>query len=64
VKIAFRESFARDLKGLRDKRLLKRVREAIEAVEGAGSLTELTNLRKLKGTRLRTLGLHRPDTCT
>jgi len=49
VKTAFKESFARDLKGIRDKRLLKRVRDVIEAVEQANSLSVLPHLKKLKG---------------
>jgi len=50
VKIAFRESFARDLKSVRDKQLLRRVKEHIEAVESADSPNSLPNLKKLKGT--------------
>jgi len=51
VKTAFRESFARDLKGLRDKKLLKRVRDVIENVEKADSLTALPHIKKLKGEK-------------
>ena len=51
MKTAFRESFARDLKGVRDKKLLKRVKECIEAVEKADSLGALLNLKKLKGAK-------------
>jgi hypothetical protein len=32
VKVEFRESFTKDLKGLQDKNLLKRAKEVIEAV--------------------------------
>jgi mRNA interferase RelE/StbE len=49
LKVDFRDSFAKDLKGVREKGLLKRVREIIEAVEKADSLGELPNLKKLKG---------------
>jgi mRNA interferase RelE/StbE len=49
VKVEFRDSFAKDLKGVKEKGLLGRVREIIEAVEKADSLTELPNLKKLKG---------------
>jgi mRNA interferase RelE/StbE len=49
VKVEFKESFAKDLKGVKDKGLLKRAREIIEAVEKADSLTEISNLKKLKG---------------
>jgi len=51
VKTAFRETFARDLKGVRDKNLLQRVKESIEAVERADSLNALPNLKKLKGAK-------------
>jgi mRNA-degrading endonuclease RelE of RelBE toxin-antitoxin system len=51
VKTAFRESFARDLKALRDNSLLKRVKEVIEAAERADSLTDLSSLKKLKGLK-------------
>jgi len=51
VKTAFRESFARDLKGVREKKLLNRVREAIETIENADSLSVLLNLKKLKGEK-------------
>jgi hypothetical protein len=49
VKTALKESFARDLKALRNKELLKRIRDVIEAVEQANSLSALPNLKKLKG---------------
>jgi mRNA interferase RelE/StbE len=49
VNTAFKESFARDLKTVRNKKLLKRVKEVIEAVEQAETLTALPQLKKLKG---------------
>ena len=62
MKVEFRRSFARDLTKIRDKALLKRVAELIEAVERAPSLTEISNLKKLKGRtdyyRIR-IGNHR-----
>ena len=51
MKTAFRESFARDLKAVRDKKLLQRVKESIEAVERAESLNSLPNLKKLRGAK-------------
>jgi mRNA interferase RelE/StbE len=51
VKTAFRQSFARDLKAVRDKKLLQRVKESIQAVEKADSLSALPNLKKLKGAK-------------
>ena len=49
MKVGFRDSFAKDLKGVKDKGLLKRAGELIEAVEQAASLAEIPNLKKLKG---------------
>jgi len=49
VKVEFRESFAKDLKGVEDKGLLKRAKEIIEVIEKADSLAEMSNLKKLKG---------------
>jgi mRNA interferase RelE/StbE len=62
VKVAFRESFAKDLKRIKDKPLLRRVKEIIEAIELADTAVQIPNLKKLKGHqnyfRLR-LGDHR-----
>lgn len=49
MKVEFRDSFAKDLKGIKEKGLLSRVREIIEAVEKTNSLAELPNLKKLRG---------------
>ena len=49
MKAEFRESFAKDLKGVKDKGLLNRVKELIEVVEKADSLVDISNLKKLKG---------------
>ncbi len=49
MKVEFRDSFTKDLKGVRDKGLLKRAKEVIEALEKADSLDEIHNLKKLKG---------------
>ncbi len=49
MKVEFRESFAKDLKGIKDKGLLKRAKEIIEAVEKVDSLADIPNLKKLKG---------------
>lgn len=50
MKVEFRESFAKDLKGIKEKSLLSKVREVVEAVEEADSLAELPSLKKLKGS--------------
>jgi mRNA interferase RelE/StbE len=49
VNVEFKESFARDLRSIKDKPLLKRVKELIERVEQAQHIDELGNLKKLKG---------------
>jgi mRNA interferase RelE/StbE len=49
VKVEFRESFAKDLKGVTDKGVLSRAKEVIKAIEQADSLAELFNLKKLRG---------------
>jgi mRNA interferase RelE/StbE len=51
VNVSFRSSFARDLNRIRDKNLLRRVREAIEDVEHAQSINDLPNLKKLKSNK-------------
>jgi mRNA interferase RelE/StbE len=49
LKVRFKESFARDLRALKDKTLLGRIRALIEDVEKAGSLGEVASLKKLRG---------------
>jgi mRNA interferase RelE/StbE len=49
VNVAFEESFLKDLRAVKDKFLLRRVRELIETVEQAQSQDTLTGLKKLKG---------------
>jgi mRNA interferase RelE/StbE len=49
VKVEFKESFAKDLKAVKDQALLKRVKDLIEAVEKSDSLIDTPNLKKLKG---------------
>lgn len=48
MKVAFRDSYAKDLKAVRDASLLRRVKEVIESAERADSLIELPGLKKLK----------------
>lgn len=50
MKVEFRDSFAKDLKSVKDKGLLRRAKEVIESVENANTLDELHNLKKLKGS--------------
>ena len=49
MKVEFKRSFTKDLRKIKDKALLKRVRETIEEVERARSLSEIEGVRKLIG---------------
>ena len=65
MKVEFRSSFVKDLKRIKDQALLHRVRDVIEEVERAKTATEVSNLKKLKGTanyfRIRVRFLNRKD---
>lgn len=47
---AFRKSFQRDLKKIKDQDLLDRIRKTIEEVEAADDLQAISNLKKIAGT--------------
>lgn len=47
---AFRASFVRDLKKLKDQRVREQVRAVIEAVESAEALADLPNVKKMSGS--------------
>ena len=49
MKVGFRHSFVKDLAGIKDKSLLRRVRAIIEAVEGPDSLDKIKGVKKLSG---------------
>jgi mRNA interferase RelE/StbE len=49
VKALFEASFARDLKRIRNKRLLQQIQAVIDAVKEAPELHAIQNLRKLQG---------------
>ena len=49
MKVAFRQSFARDLKKVKNQAVLDRVRRAIEQVEGAATPQEVGDLKKMSG---------------
>lgn len=51
MKVEFKESFLKDLRPVKDKNLLSRVKETIENLEKAEKLEEISNLKKLKGER-------------
>ena len=49
MKTEFKASFAKDLRVIKNKELLNRIREIIEQVEKAQTSQGITNLKKLKG---------------
>jgi len=49
VDVRFETSFEKDLKKVKDKNLLKRVRETIDEVKKAQDLGDVKSLSKLKG---------------
>ena len=49
MKVGFKASFAADLRALKDKSLLERVKALIAKVESAQSLPEIPNLKRLRG---------------
>lgn len=58
MKVEFRESFLKDLERVRDVATRRRIREIIEQVEAAETLSDIANLKKLRGSdryyRIRT----------
>ena len=49
MKTQFRASFAKDLRGIKSKESLNRIKETIQQVEKAQTTQDITNLKKLKG---------------
>ena len=49
MKVRFKASFARDLQALKDKSLLERVKALIATVESTETLSDIPNLKKLRG---------------
>lgn len=62
MKVDFRDSFLKDFRSIEDRKLLSKVRIAIEELEAAERILELRNVKKLRGSktfyRIR-LGDHR-----
>lgn len=50
MKIAFRSSFARDLKRLKDQQLRAKIKELIEEIEKADNLQQIGQLKKLSAS--------------
>jgi mRNA interferase RelE/StbE len=51
VKAHFRASFAKDLRSIKSREILSRIKEVIGQVEKAQSHQEITSIKKLKGGR-------------
>ncbi len=51
MKVEFNESFLKDLKAVKDKLVLAKVKAAIEATEQAETLDQITHLKKMRGSR-------------
>ncbi len=49
MKVQFRSSFLKDIKTIQDKSVKKRLIEAINSVETAQTLQEISNIKKLRG---------------
>ncbi|MEG4941625.1 hypothetical protein [Microcoleus sp. F4-D5] len=49
MNVEFKKSFEKDLLKILDADLLQRIQEAIEEVENAEKLNEVSNVKKLKG---------------
>jgi mRNA interferase RelE/StbE len=50
VKLTFRQSFARDLKKIKDITMLDRIKQMIERIEAAKNVSQIEGLTKLSGT--------------
>lgn len=51
MKVEFNESFLKDIKAVKDKSVLAKVKAAIETAEQADSLDKITHLKKMRGAR-------------
>ncbi len=49
MQVEFRKTFKQDLKSLKDGKVLKRIQQVVEEVEGAKSLLEIRNIKVLQG---------------
>jgi mRNA interferase RelE/StbE len=50
VKTVFHRSFERDLKKIKERTILNRVKQVIEEVEASNSLQHISGLKKMSGT--------------
>lgn len=51
MKVEYRESFLKDLRSIKDKNLLAKIRETIVSLESATALLDLQNIKKLRGSK-------------
>jgi len=49
MNVQFRASFYKDLRNIKDKNFLNRIKELVEYIENAQGLKDIQNLKKLKG---------------
>ena len=49
MKVRYEASFAKDLKSIREKTLLDKIKNVIEEVKIADNINKINNLKKLKG---------------
>ncbi|MEW5817049.1 MAG: type II toxin-antitoxin system RelE/ParE family toxin [Spirochaetota bacterium] len=49
MNVQFRVSFSKDIRNIKNHDLLSRIKEAIERVEKAQNLQDISNLKRLKG---------------
>lgn len=49
MKTTFKRSFARDLRNIRERTLLTQIQSAIEAIENAETLFDLSQVKRLQG---------------
>ena len=51
MKTEFKDSFLKDIRSIKDKKLLLRLEQFIVAVENLDNLSQIPNLKKLKGQK-------------
>lgn len=49
MRVEFRKTFKQDLRDIKDRKFLDRIRAAIEEVESANSLIEVRNVKAIQG---------------
>jgi len=49
MEVTFLKSFAKDIKKVKDKKLKRQIKESILEVEKAFDISEISNIKKLKG---------------